>query len=195
MKTECGQDMERRKTIHFSEMQLIRTSDYLGPRVMKEDKWKTILGEKGDLLHHWNSKYFVRARTERKTATLLFAFLLPLLSSVKEITGASHGKPALSSWSTASWGQGMLCVSFQRNKENWVNGGKLTNSFLDNIRMAHHCALNVQLIFFLKERYSLTLESCFPVKVERLLETILNNGKCAVILDERLWMGSEGHLR
>lgn len=47
--------------------------------------------------------------------------------------------------------------------------------------MAHQGPLNAQLIFFLKEKYQLTLESYFPVKVEMLWETILNNGKCEVI--------------
>ena len=130
MKTERGQDMERGKTIHFSEIQLIRTGGCLGLGVMKEDKWKTISWAKEIFCTTGIQNTLSEPGQKGKQPLFFLPFSSPsFLFFVKEITGARDGKPSLSSWSTAFWGQGMLCVSFQREKENRGNREKLTNSF------------------------------------------------------------------
>lgn len=81
---------------------------------------------KGDIMHHWDSECFIRARKERH-----LLFFLPF-SSPSFLGKKSRGlvtASSLSSGSMAFWGQVGLCISFQRDNENWVGGEKLTNSF------------------------------------------------------------------
>lgn len=191
MKTECGQDMKRGKTIHFSEIQLTRSGDYLGMRVMKEDKWKTISGEKENFCPTGiqNDQSQHRKKNSHSSFCLSPPCLLILWGRKRR---ASDGEPSLSSWPTASWGQGMLCVSFQRDKENWVNGEKLTNSFGPYSNGSPlHLERSTNCLF--QREISVDFGKLFSCWSGNVMRDVLNNGKCAVIwweAEDGIWRPS-----